>query len=113
MVAALCLVTAQFFPPLAIKLATESLLAPVFFRTAALLSTLLPDSASQDFQTLYRDLYRQLPVWVPSVPAVLPPQPPTTPTAKPTSPPTSSPESISEQDAKALEMILKKRLDTQ
>jgi membrane protein required for colicin V production len=113
MLAALCLVTAQFFPPLATKLATESLLAPVFFRTAALLSTLLPDSASQDFQTIYRNLYRQLPVWVPSAPAAPPPQPSKTPTAKPLSPPVSLPDSISEQDAKALETILKKRLEAQ
>jgi membrane protein required for colicin V production len=113
MLAALCLVTAQFFPPLATKLATESLLAPVFFRTAALLSTLLPDSASEEFHTIYRDLYRQLPVWVPAAPAAPPPQPPKTPTAKPPRPPTAAQESISEQDAKALETILQKRLETQ
>jgi membrane protein required for colicin V production len=113
MVAALCLVTAQFFPLLATKLTIESLLAPVLFRTAALLSTLLPDSASQDFQTIYRDLYRQLPIWVPSAPSAPQPQPPNTPTAKPVSPPTAAPEGISEQDARGLETILKKHLDTQ
>ena len=113
MLAALCLVTGQFFPPFATKLATESLLAPVFFRTAALLSTLLPDNAIQEFHTIYRDLYRHLPVWVPAAPSASPPQPPKTPVAKPSSPPTTAPDSISEQDAKALETILKKRLDTQ
>jgi membrane protein required for colicin V production len=110
MLAALCLVLGQFFPPFATRLATGSLLAPVFFRTAALLSTLLPDSASREFHTIYREIYRHLPVWIPSAP---PPQPPKTPTATPSSPPTAAPDSISEQDTKALETILKKRLDTQ
>jgi membrane protein required for colicin V production len=113
MLAALCLVTGQFFPLFATKLATESLLAPVFFRTAALLSTLLPDKAIQEFHTIYRDLYRHLPVWLPAAPSASPPQPPKTPTARPAPPPTAAPDSISEQDAKALETILKKRLDTQ
>jgi membrane protein required for colicin V production len=111
-IAALCLVTAQFFPPFATRLATESLLAPVFFRTAMLLSTLLPESASQEFHAVYRDLYRQLPVWVPTAPAA-PPQPPPKPSATPPRTPAPASDQLSEQDAKALERILRKRLETQ
>lgn len=103
-IAALCLVTAQFFPPMATRLATDSRLAPVFFRMAALLSTLLPASARAEFQSVYRDLYRHLPVWVPTAPTP-PPQPPPSP-----APPSDT---ISEHDAKALEKILRQRLESQ
>jgi membrane protein required for colicin V production len=117
-IAALCLVTAQFFPPFATRLATDSLLAPVFFRTAALLSALLPESVSEGFRAVYRDVYRQLPSWMPTAPAVQPPPPPASPATPPAGPPAAgppvpSPEGISEQDAKALEKILRQRLEKQ
>jgi membrane protein required for colicin V production len=112
-IAALCLVTGQFFPPVATRLATNALLAPVFFRMAALLSTLLPASASEEFHTVYRDLYRHLPVWVPTAPAP-PSQPPSRSSATPPPRPAAPPQdNISEQDAKALEKILRQRLESQ
>jgi membrane protein required for colicin V production len=112
-IAALCLGTAQFFPPVATRLATNSLLAPVFFRVAALLSTLLPASASEAFHAVYRDLYRRLPVWVPNAPAS-PSQPPPRSSATPSSRPAApSQDNISEQDAKALEKILRQRRESQ
>jgi hypothetical protein len=106
-------VTAQFFPPFATRLATESLLAPVFFRTAVLLSALLPESVSEGFHAVYRDVYRQLPSWVPTAPAAQPSPPPKLPATPPTGPPVPTPDNISEQDAKALEKILRQRLEKQ
>jgi membrane protein required for colicin V production len=112
-IAAVCLVTAQFFPPVATRLATDSRLAPVFFRMAALLSTLLPVSARAEFQTVYRDLYRHLPVWVPAAPAPPPQPPPRSSAAPPARPPAPPSDNISEQDAEALEKILRQRLESQ
>jgi hypothetical protein len=103
-------VTAQFFPPFATRLATEALLAPVFFRTAVLLSTLLPESVSEEFHAVYRHVYRQLPAGVPAAPLAQPPSP-SRPPAAPLSPSATPPDGISEQDAKALEQMLRQRLE--
>jgi membrane protein required for colicin V production len=109
-ITALCLVTAQFFPPLATRLATHSLLAPVFLRAAVLLSALLPESVTQEFHAVYRDISRQLPVRVPTAPLTQPP-PGRSSDAPPASPAAAPPDSISEQDARALEQILRQRLE--
>jgi membrane protein required for colicin V production len=112
-IAALCLVAAQFFPPFTTRLATDSRLAPVFFRTAILLSALLPESVSEEFRAVYRDVYRQLPSWLPAAPVVQPSPPPKSSATPPPGPPAPPPDNISEQDAKALEKILRQRLEKQ
>ena len=107
-VAVLCLVTAQFFPPFAAKLAGESLLAPRFFRLADVLSTRLPPDAAAQFQSVSERLRRHLPA---RGPADSPPTP-ASPSA-PATPPKPRQDGISDNDAKALERLLQKRLDSQ
>jgi membrane protein required for colicin V production len=110
-VSALLLITAQFFPMFATRLATESRLAPTFFRGAKLLSTLLPERASGEFRRVYNLVRRQFPVWIPA-PKTAPglSRPPAT--ALPSSAP-HRPNDISESDARALEKILRERLREQ
>jgi membrane protein required for colicin V production len=105
MVAALCIIITQFFPAFAARLAAESRLAPTFFRAADALSILLPPSAAEQFQAVSERLRQQFPAWVPVAPLPTASQPPV-------APPASQPESISEDDARALEKLLRKRLET-
>jgi membrane protein required for colicin V production len=103
----LCLMTAQLFPDFATRLARESLLAPTFFRTAALLSMLLPESVTKEFQRFPRHLWQQLPAWSP------PPSPaatPRQPSPSPPAPPLPSGSETSERDAQPLEQLLRQRL---
>src|SRR5262245_21509267 len=60
-IAALCLVTAQFFPTFATQLAREAVLAPAFFRAADLLSTLLPTGTANEFRRFYPHIHQQFP----------------------------------------------------
>jgi membrane protein required for colicin V production len=109
-ISALCIITAQLFPAFATRLARESLLAPAFFRTAELLSMLLPESATREFHKFSRRLGQQLPAWSPQPsPMATPPRPPP---ATPAPPPAPDQEGISERDAQALEQLLRQRLNT-
>jgi membrane protein required for colicin V production len=108
MISALLLVTTQFFPTFATRLTARSILAPTFFRTAHILSTLLPVSTSAVFHQVYRRLQRQFPA-LPStsIPMPLPSNPPET---TPPPMPSHSPDGISKHDAEMLEKILRERL---
>ena len=110
-IAALCLVTAQFFPTFATQLARESALAPTFFRAAVLLATLLPAGTTDEFQRFYEHVRQQLPAWVPPSPS-LSRTPPAPPAQAPTPPPASSQEEISDSDARALEHLIQKHRQT-
>jgi membrane protein required for colicin V production len=107
MVAVLCLITAQFFPLFAARLATESLLAPLFFRAADALSMLLPPDATEEFHSISERLRQQLPAWAPVPPASSSSQSPAL-----TPPAASPPDDISPDDARALEKLLRQRLET-
>jgi hypothetical protein len=111
MIAALCLVTAQFFPAFAIQLAREAALAPTFFRAAGLLSTLLPTGTADEFQRFYRHIHQQFPAVVPPAPMLNTPS--TQPTEAPTPPPVPTHEEISDSDARALEQIIQRHRQSQ
>jgi membrane protein required for colicin V production len=105
-IAALCLVTVQFFPAFATQLAREAALAPTFFRAAELLSTLLPTGTANEFQRFYQHLHQQFPAVVPPAPALHPPS--LQPAEVPTPPPAPTQEEISDSDARALEQIIQR-----
>lgn len=111
MISALLLVTAQFFPTFATRLAVNSLLAPTFFRTAHLLSTMLPERTADEFHRVYRRLRLQFPAWLPTPPST--PLSSKPPAVVPPHTPPRSPDGISESDAQALEKILQERLQEQ
>jgi hypothetical protein len=106
MVSALCLITGQFFPAAAAQLAAESLLAPGFFRVADALSTLLPPGAAAQFRGVSERIRQQLPTWGPVLPAALPGS-----AAPSTGSPTPGQEDISESDARAMEKLIRQRLE--
>lgn len=101
-IAALCIITAQFFPALAAQLAAESRLAPTFFRVADALTTFLPSRSVEQFQGVSERLHQQLPAWVP-----VPPSPQSAPR-----PPGAGQDGISDEDRRALEKLLQKRLES-
>lgn len=105
-IAALCLVTVQFFPMFATQLAREAALAPAFFRAADLLSTLLPAGTANEFQRFYQQVRQQFPALPP--PAPLPHTPPTPPAQTLTPPPAPHQEEISDSDTRALEQIIQR-----
>jgi membrane protein required for colicin V production len=105
-IAALCLVTAQFFPALANQLARQASLAPAFFRAADLLSTLLPAGTAEEFQRFYQHMQQQFPAVVPPAPALTTPS--GQPAEAPTPPPAPAQEGISDSDAHALKQIIQK-----
>jgi membrane protein required for colicin V production len=111
LMAALCLVTAQFFPTFATQLIRESALAPVFFRTADLLSTLLPAGTTNEFQRFYQQVRQQFPALAP--PAPLPHTPPDPSAQAPASPAAPPQEEISESDAHALRQIIQRHRQNQ
>jgi membrane protein required for colicin V production len=106
--AAFCLVSQQLFPPFAAKLAGESLLAPMFFRVADALSVLLPPSAATQLQEVSE---RLRPPSRGKAPAARPPTSPQSPAPPASAAPRQ--EGIAESDARALEKLLRQRLDTQ
>ena len=100
-IAALLLITAQFYPTFATGLATESQLAPAVFRVADALSTLLPAGASDEFHQVYNSVRRKLPPWIPA-PAPVPSEPQAnTPRTLP-----QNPDGISESDSEAVKRII-------
>jgi membrane protein required for colicin V production len=105
-IAALCLVTAQFFPAFATQLAREAVLAPVFFRAADLLSTLLPTGTADEFQRFYQHIHRQFPAVVPPAPSLTTPS--MQPAEAPAPPHAPAQEEISDSDARALEQIIQR-----
>ena len=106
MIAALCLVTAQFFPAFATQLVRQAVMAPAFFRAADLLSTLLPTGTADEFQRFYQHIRQQFPAMVPPAPALH--TPPTQPAEAPTPPPAPAQEEISDSDTRALEQIIQR-----
>lgn len=103
MIAALLLITAQFFPAFAARLGTESALARPLFQVASILSTLLPARTSDAFQRVYDQVRQKLPYLPPILaPAATKPQP----QHRQVRPPTDG---ISENDRQALERIIRER----
>lgn len=103
MIAALLLITAQFFPAFATRLGAESTLARPLFEVANILSALLPARVSDEFQRVYEHVHQKLPALAPALtPAASKPQPHRQ-QAHP-------PDGISENDTQALERILQERL---
>jgi membrane protein required for colicin V production len=103
MIAALLLITAQFFPVFATRLGAESTLARPLFEVANILSTLLPAHVSNEFQRVYDHVRQKLPELAP-IPL------PATAKQQPHRQQTHPPEGISEDDTQALERILRERL---
>lgn len=107
-IAALLLIITQFFPRFSNRLATQSLLAPPFFRVANLLAMLLPEQAADEFHRAYQRLHQQFPVWLPT--PLAPPRSSDLPAVEPAPPAAVRPDGISEHDARAMEKILQERL---
>ncbi len=104
MIAALLLITAQFFPAFATRLGAESTLAAPLFQAASILSALLPARASDEFQRVYDHVRQKLPDLAPvRAPSAAAPKPQRQQARSPT-------DGISENDKQALERILRERL---
>jgi membrane protein required for colicin V production len=107
MMAALLLVTAQIFPAFATTLGSESRLAPVLFRVASTLSALLPAQASDEFQQVYDRVRRKLPDLVPEL---APLQTTSESQSDNRQKQPQEADGISENDAQALERIIRDSL---
>ncbi|GIX48293.1 MAG: hypothetical protein KatS3mg131_2504 [Candidatus Tectimicrobiota bacterium] len=107
MLSAFLVFTTAFLPSFTTTLAQRSALAPPFFRTAALLASLLPAQIYDDFHRLYGQLRQRLGSRLP--PLAPPPPLQVPPPRTPASPP-SAPEGISESDRQAFERLLRQRL---
>jgi membrane protein required for colicin V production len=81
-VSVLFLVGPKFFPTLTTTLAGESVTAPLFVQSAALLATLLEKHDYESFQRLYRQGVEQLLPSPPPSPTPLPPLPQALPSAQ-------------------------------
>jgi membrane protein required for colicin V production len=99
----------QFFPDIATRIAAESKLAPTFFYTAQLLTTLLPEDVHTDFQRFYDRVQKRFKQWLPAQQL---PQPKAAPTQQPSvspraaSPP-QAPPGISASDEHALRQLIR------
>lgn len=103
MIAALLLIMAQFFPAFAARLGAESSLARPLFEVANILSALLPERASDEFQRVYERVRQKLPYLPPVLaPAATQPQPPRQRARPPN-------DGISDTDRQALERIIRER----
>ena len=66
LISILVIVLTQFFPDVATRIATGSRLAPLFFHTAQLLTTLLTEEVQDDFQRFYNQAQEHLKLWLPT-----------------------------------------------
>jgi hypothetical protein len=99
----------QFFPDIATRIAAESRLAPAFFYTAQLLTTLLPEDVHTDFQRFYDQARKRFKQWLPAQQLLRPEAAPTQqPSVSPraASPPQASPD-ISASDERALRQLIR------
>jgi membrane protein required for colicin V production len=117
LVSAVLILLAHFAPAFASRLAHESQLAPTFFHTAQLLTTLLPEQAHADFQRFYKRVQASTAEWLPfGLRALRPPPavrsvPPPPRRAPPQGAALAHPPSdISERDERALQNIIRERL---
>ena len=117
LVSVVLIVLAHFAPAFTSRMARESQLAPTFFHTAQLLTTLLPDQAHTDFQRFYQRVQASTDEWLPfGLRALRPPPPvqavPPPPRQAPRqgSPPPHTSSGISERDEQALQKIIQERL---
>jgi membrane protein required for colicin V production len=111
LISALVIVLTRFFPDIATRIAAEARLAPTFFYTAQLLTTLLPEDVHRDFQRFYDRAQKHFKQWLP---AQQPLRPEATPTQQPSvsprvaAPPQASPD-ISASDEHALRQLIRER----
>jgi membrane protein required for colicin V production len=108
LISALVIVLTRFFPDIATRIAAESRLAPTFFYTAQLLTTLLPEDVHTDFQRFYDRVQKRFKQWLPAQQLLRPeaastPQPSVAPRAA--APPQASPD-ISASDERALRQLI-------
>lgn len=111
LISAVVIVLTKFFPDIATHIATESRLAPTFFYTAQLLTTLLPEDVHTDFQHFYDRVQKHFKQWLPAQQLLLPgaaptPQPSVSPQA---APPPQEPSDISASDEQALRQLIRER----
>jgi membrane protein required for colicin V production len=108
LISAVLIVLTKFFPDIATHIAAESRLAPTFFYTAQLLTTLLPEDVHTDFQRFYDRVQKRFKQWLPARQLL---QPEAAPTQQPSvSPHTASPpqasSDISASDERALRQLI-------
>jgi membrane protein required for colicin V production len=110
LISAVVIVLTKFFPDVATHIATESRLAPTFFYTAQLLTTLLPEDIHTDFQRFYDRVEKRFKQWLPAhqlLPQATPMQQPSVPPQ--VAPPPQQPPGISASDERALRQLIRER----
>lgn len=111
LISALVIVLSKFFPDVATHIATKARLAPTFFYTAQLLTTLLPEDVYTDFQGFYGRVQKRFKQWLPAQQQLFPgadPAQPSSPIPRAASPP-QTPSDISAGDERALRQLIRER----
>ena len=97
LIAAVLILATRFYPDLTTRVTTGSILAPHLFRTADVITTLLPRDIQTDFDRAYRRMSRFLGTTLPI------PQPPSSSGTQ------AAPSGISPHDDQALRRLIRER----